>query len=571
MAIRATGGGARRARRARCHSTVIAAVIVIAASGAVVPFTPADAATPQTGSRAFAAGETRELSVTGRAGVPADGVGAVVLNLTATNTTAATHVVAWPSGQPRPATSNLNAEPGEDRANVAIVPVGTDGRVTLANHAGRTDLVVDVVGWLPDDGGYTPAGPQRLVDTRASRPLTAGGVVDVSLGASVPAGALAVVNLTGVGASTASHLVAWPAGTAMPTTSNLNVAPGGAVANLALVSPGAGGAISVVNHAGTTDVIVDLLGWFAPGRGITAIAPTRLADTRVTGVALGPAAIATVSTTGLPVTGAGTAVMTLTGIARTRSSYVTAWSAGSARPATSNLNLVPGRAMANLALVHIDQPQVQLFNSAGTADLVVDALAWAPDGGPLTPITPARLMDTRTAPTEAEVPPVVRARRTITYSVSSSGTVTAGLTEFTKQVAETLADARGWPRAGLAFQQVASGGEFTIWLATAAKVPSFGSPCTVNYSCRVGRNVVINEDRWKAASAAWNAAGADLRDYHHMVVNHEVGHWLGHGHHFCSGRGALAPVMQQQSKDLAGCQPNPWPVDNELIGVGAPG
>ena len=568
MAIRALGVRARRG--ATVATAIVAVMTTVGGSGVAVPTSPAEAATPATGSRAFAAGETRELSVTGRAGVPVDGVGAVVLNLTATNTTASTHVVAWPSGQPMPATSNLNAEPGEDRANLAIVPVGTDGRVTLANHAGRTDLVVDLVGWLPDDGGYTPAGPQRLLDTRASRPLTGGGVVDVALGPSVPASALAVVNLTGVGASTASHLVAWPAGSVMPPTSNLNIAPGGAVANLALVSPGYGGAITVSNHAGTTDVIVDLLGWFAPGRGITALAPTRLADTRVTGSALGPAATVAVSTTGLPVTGAGTAVMTLTGLPRTRSSYVTAWSAGSARPATSNLNLVPGRAMANLALVHIDQPQVQLFNSAGTADLVVDALAWAPDGGPLTPIAPTRLMDTRAAPTDAEVPPVVRARRAITYSVSTSGAVTAALTEFTTQVAETLADARGWPRAGLAFEQVASGGEFTIWLAAAAKVPSFGSPCTVNYSCRVGRNVVINEDRWKGASAAWNAAGAGLRDYRHMVVNHEVGHWLGHGHHFCSAPGAAAPVMQQQSKDLAGCQPNPWPLDGELIGVGAP-
>ena len=564
MATRAPGGSAGRA------ATVLAAMIVVAGSRLVIPVNPADAATAQAGPRALAAGETRELSVTGRAGVPVDGVGAVVLNLTATNTTASTHLVVWPSGQPMPATSNLNAEPAEDRANLAIVPVGTDGRVTLANHAGRTDLVVDIVGWLPDDGGYTPAGPQRLLDTRASRPLTAAGVVDVALGPSVPAGALAIVNLTGVGASTPSHLVAWPAGTAMPATSNLNIAPGGAVANLALVSPGTGGAISVSNHAGTTDVIVDLLGWFAPGRGITAVAPTRLADTRVTGSALGPAATAAVSTAGLPVTGAGTAVMTLTGLPRARSSYVTAWSAGSARPATSNLNLVPGRAMANLALVHIDQPGMQLFNSAGTADIVVDALAWAPDGGPLTAIAPTRLMDTRVAPTDAEVPPVVRTRRTITYSVATSGAVAAGLTEFTTQVAETLADARGWPRAGLAFQQVASGGEFTIWLATAARVPSFGSPCTVNYSCRVGRNVVINEDRWKGASAAWNATGAGVRDYRHMVVNHEVGHWLGHGHRFCSGPGAPAPVMQQQSKDLSGCHPNPWPLDSELIGVGAP-
>ena len=50
-------------------------------------------------------------------------------------------------------------------------------------------------------------------------------------------------------------------------------------------------------------------------------------------------------------------------------------------------------------------------------------------------------------------------------------------------------------------------------------------------------NVVINNDRWVFASSSWNAGGGSLRDYRHMVVNHEVGHWLGHGHLFCPGPG----------------------------------
>jgi hypothetical protein len=92
--------------------------------------------------------ETFALPVLGRGGVPASGVAAVVLNVTAVAPTVQTFVTAWSSDVARPATSNLNAPPAAVVPNLVISGVGTDGAVDLYNDAGRTGLVVDVVGWI---------------------------------------------------------------------------------------------------------------------------------------------------------------------------------------------------------------------------------------------------------------------------------------------------------------------------------------------------------------------------------------------------------------------------------------
>lgn len=154
--------------------------------------------------------------------------------------------------------------------------------------------------------------------------------------------------------------------------------------------------------------------------------------------------------------------------------------------------------------------------------------------------------------------------KTVAYDVATRGTITADLANFKAQAAETYADTRGWSRLGVTFKEVVSGGQFTLVLSEAGQVPSFGSPCDSTYSCRIGRYVIINQDRWQNATDSWNNAGGDLRNYRHMVVNHETGHWLGHGHTYCSGAGQAASVMQQQSINLGGCKFNPWPLDSEI-------
>lgn len=163
------------------------------------------------------------------------------------------------------------------------------------------------------------------------------------------------------------------------------------------------------------------------------------------------------------------------------------------------------------------------------------------------------------------VPPAPAQPRVVEYGVSTRGTITADLAEFRSVVNSTLNDSRGWTRLGVAFREVESGGQFTIFLSEASQMTSFSaSGCDATYSCRVGSAVVINQDRWVGSTPSWSGAGGDLATYRQMVINHETGHWLGHGHRYCSGAGQPAPVMQQQSMDMQGCAPNPWPLAQEM-------
>ena len=155
--------------------------------------------------------------------------------------------------------------------------------------------------------------------------------------------------------------------------------------------------------------------------------------------------------------------------------------------------------------------------------------------------------------------------REVAYQVAPKGNVTADIDEFRSQVSQTLNSPSGWSRLGVRFVEVDSGGQFTVWLSEASQVPSFSpSGCDAIVSCRVGNNVIINETRWQNGSDAWNAAGGSLSGYRQMVINHETGHWLGHGHEQCSGAGQPAAVMQQQTLDMQGCTPNSWPLGHEL-------
>lgn len=131
---------------------------------------------------------------------------------------------------------------------------------------------------------------------------------------------------------------------------------------------------------------------------------------------------------------------------------------------------------------------------------------------------------------------------------------------FAAAVELTLADPRGWGAGGrMSFQRVDGGDyDFRVSLVSPLNMEIFcpGVGTGGYTSCRYGERAVINLARWETAVPDY---GEDVETYRQYVINHEVGHALGHGHEDCPGAGELAPVMQQQTLGLDGCVKNPWP------------
>ncbi|GAB3489698.1 DUF3152 domain-containing protein [Nocardiopsis coralliicola] len=131
--------------------------------------------------------------------------------------------------------------------------------------------------------------------------------------------------------------------------------------------------------------------------------------------------------------------------------------------------------------------------------------------------------------------------------------------DFAAAVDAILPDERGWGD-GLSFERTGDADaavDFTVKLASPDTTDALCAPLSTNgfTSCTSGGSVIINQNRWTEGVEDF---GGDLETYRIYVINHEVGHALGHGHVNCPGDGEPAPVMQQQTLSLDGCKPNGW-------------
>jgi len=268
---------------------------------------------------------------------------------------------------------------------------------------------------------FFPVTPCRMADTRAGSgqfgaPSMAGGSTrnfNITQGTcNIPSSARAYsLNVTAVPPAPLTYLSIWPAGQTQPTVSTLNSLVGQVVANAAIVPAGMGGAISIF-VSNTTDVIIDIDGYFAPpataGLAFYPLTPCRIADTRGAAGTFGSPQIAAGSTRSFPVASGACNVpataqaysLNMTVVPPAALSYLTTWPAGQSQPTVSTLNSLDGRVAANAAIVPAGAGgAINVFVSNAT-DVIIDINGYfAPPGGTgalyFYTATPCRIADTR--------------------------------------------------------------------------------------------------------------------------------------------------------------------------------
>ncbi|WP_157517569.1 hypothetical protein [Micromonospora rifamycinica] len=385
-------------------------------TGAYYPVAPARLLDTRSGVGAPAgkigAGKKVDLQVAGRGGVPASGVGAVVLNVTVTGPTAASFLTAYPTGESRPTASSVNFAKDWLGSNNVTVKLGAGGQVSVFNNSGSTDVIVDVVGFYAGDdtltnrngGQYEWYLPERLWDTRQDpegKP-PAGQVLEYSLdfGDDYNTHVKSLVfNLTAVSPAKSGFLTAWSGAGARPTASTVNYLAGKNVPNLSFVqttpctgteqynwcTPGAPKFKIYTSQA--SHVLTDLVGVVDDGESpygmrFAPLSPTRIVDSRsnlgISGAipaggvrkVTAPDALVTPDTEVL--------AMNVTAVTPTSNTVVTTWPAdfdGIGKPDTSNLNPYAGQVVSNGVLGVIGPNNAfNVHNLSGSTHLVADVV-----------------------------------------------------------------------------------------------------------------------------------------------------------------------------------------------------
>jgi hypothetical protein len=349
-----------------------------------------------------------------------------------TLTWAQTSNATWLSAMPPSGTDGAGASTSVTvTANPTGLAAGTyTGTLTFTSNAGSATIRVTLL--VPGfPGQYKPLVPARILDTRFVAPVGANQSIAVQvagqggvplMASSTPPSAV-VLNMTVTNPTAASYLTVYPTGVSRPTASNLNFVARQTVPNLVEVSIGPDGMVNVYNAFGSVDVIFDVHGWVTTQGTVSGtdgllrpLVPARILDTRFgtgTGGVIAP--VGPGGTIHLQVAGAGgvpgaasatppeAVVLNVTAANPTAPSYLTIFPTGSARPTVSNLNFVPGRDVPNRVEVKLGTGgQVDIFNAAGTVNVIADVNGWFTDGsdptavgGATSGLTPARVLDTR--------------------------------------------------------------------------------------------------------------------------------------------------------------------------------
>jgi subtilisin family serine protease len=344
-----------------------------------------------------------ELPVLGRSGVPTEGVAAVAMNVTVTDTEVGPeggYLTVYPCGGEVPNVSNINFVDGQTIANSVIAPVSAAGTVCFFVY-GKAHVIADISGAIMDGNGFESVQPTRRADTRSGLGDVPAAPVEYSVlevpmadRAGVPAGGVVAVsiNLTvtsTVAPSEGGYATVFPCGSSIPNASNVNFTTGQTVPNSVISPLSADGRLCVFVY-GSAHVIIDVNGVFAEGAGYDSLEPARLADTRQTtrvGNRSGTGRDLVVQVTGragvpdagdVRVVSASLNITVVNTEAPDSGGYVTVYPCGT-RPDSSNLNFTTGQIVANAVLAPLSDTGTACVHVFGSADVLVDVNGYVID------------------------------------------------------------------------------------------------------------------------------------------------------------------------------------------------
>jgi Domain of unknown function (DUF5122) beta-propeller len=343
---------------------------------------------------------TLPLTVTGRAGVPANAV-AVALNVTVTGPEGPGFVTVFPCGQPVPTASNLNFVPGQTIPNAVIVRIGKDGQVCIYASA-RMHLIADVMGWYGPGTDLRPLDvPTRKIDTRSGLGIPGkptdkigGACLAVLNPDDLPNTNFlneVVLNVTVTDPQSAGFMTVYQCGQPLPTASNLNFSADQTIANLGMARTNhpqpnqyPTGAVCFYSTS-PTHLIVDVLATIDLGSAHRPLAsPARLLDTR-SGIGAPASKVGVGDVLVLPVTGqvgipsnATAVALNVTVTAPDDAGFVTVYPCGQDLPNASNLNFTAGQTIPNLVIARVGQNGSICFATSARTHLIADIAEWYP-------------------------------------------------------------------------------------------------------------------------------------------------------------------------------------------------
>jgi hypothetical protein len=306
------------------------------------------------------------------------------------------YLTIWPTGETQPVVSLLNSD-GRIKANAAIVPAGTDGEVSVF-VTNTTNVLIDIDAYFDSSAdtealAFFPLTPCRIIDTRTGNGgiLAAGQIRSYTIPPTcgVPSDAQAYsFNVTVLpSAGGLDYLTVWPKGESQPVVSTLNAGTSDpAVANAAIVPAGGSNATSFYPHSNSTNLLLDVDGYFAPASSASNplslfnVTPCRLLDTR-TGIGLfnGTIPVGIVGgPCGVPANTSEAFVLNATVVpGKPPAGFLTLWPEGQAQPSVSTLNAYDGAVTSNMAIVPAGSgnDSINAFadnSSGGTTNLILD-------------------------------------------------------------------------------------------------------------------------------------------------------------------------------------------------------